>query len=281
MERDTIIFSGQSHTLGLGLEWELDPELNSEEYLQKGISIPIPRLPIYENYWRERRWPTLVCNELGYKQFNIHDRENQIKIGGDSVNTLWMMVRDEDKIQPLLAKTKYVIIEAAGHVRWYDEKLHGQIGGDKYPNTIMEMIKLINDPHSDQSIVAKTLQWINDIDVKTYTKELHNKIQYLIKKYPEIKFLVLPWHTSPNEDSIHNADYLKKNLINISYNNKKYVSVNSFLSENKLHVWNKAKGFNGNYKFNHLEDHASMEGHQLVANMVIENIKQIENPSLI
>jgi len=276
MERDTIIFSGQSHTLGLGVEWELDPELNSEEYLQKGINLPIPRLPHYEKYWRENRWPTLVCNELGYKQFNIHDRENKINIGGDSVNTLWMMVRDENKIQSLLTKTKYVIIEIAGHVRWYDEKLHGGDDGDKYPNTILEMIKLINDPYSDQSVVARTLQWINDIDVKTYIKELHNKIQYLIKKYPEIKFLILPWHTSSDEDSIHEADYLKENLIKIIYNNKNYISVNSFLLDNKFQVRNKAKGWNGNYKYNLLEDHASIEGHQKVANMVINHIKKIE-----
>ena len=86
-------------------------ELNSEEYLQKGIHIPIPRLPHYQNYWREYRWPTLVCKELGYNQYNIHDKENEIKIGADSVNTLWMMVRDEDKIEALLAKTKYVIFK--------------------------------------------------------------------------------------------------------------------------------------------------------------------------
>ena len=40
--RDTIIFAGQSNTFGLGLEWELDPELNSEEYLSKGVHLPLP-----------------------------------------------------------------------------------------------------------------------------------------------------------------------------------------------------------------------------------------------
>ena len=71
MERDTIIFSGASHTFGLGLEWELDPELNSEEYLQKGINLPIPRPDEYQKYWRENRWPTLVCNGLGYEQYTV------------------------------------------------------------------------------------------------------------------------------------------------------------------------------------------------------------------
>ena len=52
--------------------------------------------------------------------------------------------------------------------------------------------------------------------------------------------------------------------------------VNSFLGEEKLHVWNKAKAFNGNYKYNYREDHASIEGHQRIANMVINHIKKME-----
>jgi hypothetical protein len=274
--RDTIIFTGASHTFGLGLEWELDPILNSEDYLQKGITIPIPRPDFYQKYWKEYRWPTLVSNELGYIQYNVHDKENQVKIGADSVNTLWMMVRDENKIQKLLAKTKYIIIEGAGHIRWYDENLHGGIDGYKYPNTILEMINLINDPYSDEAVVARTLQWIHDIDPTTYMIELTNKIKYLIEKYPDIKFLILPWHNTQDGDMFSKDNFLKENIIEIKEDGNSYMSVNSFLSQNKLHVWNKAKGFNGNYKFNHPEDHASIEGHQRVANMVINHIKKIE-----
>ena len=274
--RDTIIFTGASHTFGLGLEWELDPMLNSEEYLQKGISIPIPRLPHYEKYWRENRWATLASNELGYTQFNVHDKENNIRIGADSVNTLWMMVRDEDKIQKLFAKTKYVIIEGAGHIRWYDENLHGGKDGHKYPNTILEMIKVINDPHTEETVVARTLQWILDIDPTTYMVELTEKIKYLIQKYPEIKFLILPWHNTEDGDLLDKDNFLKDNIIEITEDGKHYMSVNSFLSINELQVWHKAKAFNGDYEYNHPEDHASMEGHQRVANMVINHIKKIE-----
>ena len=80
--RDTIIFSGQSNTFGLGLEWELDPELNSEEYLSKGIILPnhMPRHEINQQYWRKHRWPKLVCDVLGYKEYNVHDKENGASI---------------------------------------------------------------------------------------------------------------------------------------------------------------------------------------------------------
>jgi hypothetical protein len=277
MDRDTIIFTGASHTFGLGLEWELDPMLNSEEYLEKGISIPIPRLPHYQKYWRENRWTTLVSNELGYKQYNVHDNENEIKIGADSVNTLWTMVRDERKIQKLFAKTKYVIIEGAGHIRWYDENLHGGKDGHKYPNTILEMIKVINDPYTEETVVARTLQWILDIDPTTYMFELTEKIKYLIEKYPEIKFLILPWHNTEDGDMLTKNNFLKDNIIEIKQNDENYMSVNSFLDINKLHVWNQAKAFNGNYEYNHIEDHASVEGHRRVADMVINHIKKLEN----
>ena len=107
--------------------------------------------------------------------------------------------------------------------------------------------------------------------------ELTNKIKYLIEKYPEIKFLILPWHNTEDGDMFTKNNFLKENIIEIKEDSNSYMSVNSFLSQNKLHVWNKAKGFNGDYQYNYPEDHASIEGHQRVANMVINHIKKIEN----
>jgi hypothetical protein len=277
MERDTILFTGASHTFGLGLEWELDSELNSEEYLKKGINLPISRQKSYQKYWRENRWATLVCNELGYKQYNVHDLENKIKIGGNAVETIWMLIRDADKIKDLFSKIKYVILEGAGHIRWYDENLHGSIDGHKYPNTILEMIELINNPKSEPTIVAETLQWIHATDPNVYMYEFTNKIKYLIENYPEIKFLILPWHNSDDGNMFNKETFLKENLIEIKEDNNRYPCVNSFLQACELKVWNKAKAFNGNYKYNYREDHASIEGHQRIANMVINHIKKLEN----
>jgi hypothetical protein len=272
--RDTIIFSGASHTFGLGLEWELDSELNNEDYLKKGVHLPIPRLSHYEKYWKENRWPTLVSNQLGYKQYNILDMENDIQIGANAVETIWMLVRDENKIQHLLEKTKYIVLEI-GQIRWYNENLHGSSDGHKYPNTILEMINLINNPESDNQIVSKTLQWINEVDPDVYMNELYDKIFYLQEKYKEIKFLILPWHSNPDGDD--DSILLKNNIIPIIEDGIDYPNVNVFLQKNKIQVWNKAKAFNGDYEYNYREDHASVEGHKRVANMVINHIKKIEN----
>jgi hypothetical protein len=106
--------------------------------------------------------------------------------------------------------------------------------------------------------------------------ELTEKIKYLIQKYPEIKFLILPWHNTEDGDLLDKDNFLKDNIIEIIEYGKHYMSVNSFLSQNELQVWHKAKAFNGDYEYNHPEDHASMEGHQRVANMVINHIKKIE-----
>jgi hypothetical protein len=107
--------------------------------------------------------------------------------------------------------------------------------------------------------------------------ELANKIKYLIEKYPEIKFLILPWHNSKDGNMFVKESFLQKNIIELKENDKKWPNVNSFLQQNKLHVWHKAKGWNGNYQHNYNEDHASIEGHQRVANMVINHIKKLEN----
>ena len=111
--------------------------------------------------------------------------------------------------------------------------------------------------------------------------ELTNKIKYLIEKYPDIKFLILPWHNTEDGDMLDKENFLKGNIIEIKEGNNKYMCVNSFLGEEKLHVWNKAKAFNGDYEYNHPEDHASIEGHQRVANMVINHIKKNKNIEIV
>jgi hypothetical protein len=138
------------------------------------------------------------------------------------------------------------------------------------------MIELINNPESDELIVSKTLRWILETDPTTYMIELANKIKYLIQNYPEIKFLILPWHNTIDGDMLTKHNFLKQHIIEIKENKKSWPSITSFLEENKLQVWNKAKAFNGNYDYNYREDHASIEGHQRVANMVINHIKKLE-----
>lgn len=274
--RDTIIFAGQSNTFGLGLEWELDPELNSEEYLSKGVHLPLPpeTRGKYFPYWKAHRWSGIVSKELGYKEYNIYDEENRTVIGSNGIDTFIFLVLKENLIQELLSKTKFVIFETP-YIRWYDEKLHGGIDGYKYPNTVMEIIELINNPKSDDKVVREALDWIGKIDSKTFYFELYKKINYLKETYKEIEFLILPW--TSGKDSITNSKNLGNSLISIIENGKEYPDVNTFLNENKLKVYHWAKAWNGDYKYNYLEEHPSIEGHKRIANIIVQHIKKLEN----
>ena len=137
------------------------------------------------------------------------------------------------------------------------------------------MINLINNPNSDALVVAKTLEWIDNIDPVIYSKELTDKILYLTKKYPEIKFIILPWHQLEPIKNV--SKLLRDSIVEIKENDKSYKDVNNFLEKEKIQVWNKAKAFNGNYKYNMIEQHASIEGHKRVADIVINHIKKLEN----
>lgn len=276
--RDTILFSGASHTFGLGLEWELDPELNSEEYLSKGVNLPLhpnTRDNYSIKYWRHYRWASLVAKQLGYKEYNVHDKENAIKIGGNAAETLWMMVRDEDKMQDLFSRIKYVILEV-GAIRWYDEELHDNTSGIEYPNTIQEMIDVINNPNSDNKVVSETISWIRDFDDTSYVKAIHEKISYLKNKYPDITFLILQWHSHGDMDFETIPKSITDMNIPVKENGVVYLNVHDFLLRNKLCLYHNVKAFNGNYTYNYKEEHASVEGHKRVANMVMSHIKKLE-----
>lgn len=277
--KDTIIFCGSSNTFGLGMEWELDAELNSEEYLSKGVKLPILRNDYYyDTYWRPNRWSSILCNLTGYNQYNIHDRENQLRIGGNSFETVWNFFVKDTISKFLFPKVKYVILEIP-YIRWYDEALHGGPEGYKYPNTVLEMIELLNNPKSDSHIVSKTLNWLHDVDYITHNIEFYKKLNGLISKHSDIHFLILPWHT--NAENIEtDGKIAKTNIIPIIETGINYHCVNTFLIQNKLHVWNKAKAWNGTYTFNYKDDHASVEGHRRIANIVYNYISKIENKNI-
>jgi len=273
--RDTIIFSGQSNTFGLGLEWELDPELNSEEYLTKGIKLPIPRKDYYETeYWQKYRWTGLVCKELNYKEYNVHDIENRAIMGGAAAHTLWHILDRYEQLKHILDKTKYVILEI-GYIRWWDETLHGQDGGEKLPNTPIEIENYLNLKNPNKEVFEKAIKWIEEYDQEYFWKETFNKLIKFTNNFPNIQVILIPWSGTQNDflsyDELNNT--VKGYFLDING----YPSIRGFLQIEKLHICDKAKAFNGNYKYNYREDHASIEGHRRIANMVINHIKKLEN----
>lgn len=290
MERNKIIFVGSSNTFGLGLEIEFRPKYNDDNWLKEnGINLPLPREKEDLFYWKKYRWSKLVCDELGYVEHNAHDKIDNLNdefenvLGGNAIETIWIMTRDKEdlKLKKLLSEAKYIILEI-GYVRWWDNDLHGSNDGKEYPNTIREIIALINNPKSDASVVAKSLEWLKNLDEEIYWNETFKKYFELKNDYPEIKFILFPW-VGPNVPGLSKnlLDPLVKNdYIDIDEHytsNFPYGSVQHYMHVNKLTIGDVAKAFNGDYKFNFKDDHAGSEGQRRISKMVINHIKKLEN----
>jgi hypothetical protein len=284
MERDTIIFAGQSNTFGLGLEWELDSELNSEEYLNKGVHLPLDvntRDNYEKKYWKYYRWSSLTCKDLNYNEFNVHDSSNKPTVGGTAPSAIWHLYekKDDVEIKKLIDRIKYVVLEI-GYVRWWDENLHGKEGGEYLPNTPTEIENYLKLKNSNPDVVEAAIEWIKNYNEENFWIETYKKIMLFQKEFPEIKVILVPW--SGNQPDFLNKnelyDKIKDSFINIP---NWEGGIMGYLQNNKLQIWNVAKAWNGNYKYNYKEDHASVKGHRWVADRVIDHIKKLEKTNLI
>jgi hypothetical protein len=269
MKRNKILFSGTSHTFGLGLEIEFRPKYNDDEWLKEnGIILPLPRSSKNKKYWKKYRWPKLVCDELNMIEFNIHDNED-IPIGADGIETLYFLHSDEE-LGKYLQDVKYVVLESKGYIRWWDKELHGK-DEKKYPNTIREVVNFIENSNEDYQDRIKALEWLDETDFYTYSSIAIKKYFELKNKYKNVTFVLLPWFTAMDvadkpEGLLH--DKLKDEFVDLGYD-----SVEEYLSESKLHIYETCKAFNGDYKYNWKDDHANSEGHKWVASKVVKYIR--------
>lgn len=266
--RNIAIFSGASNTFGLGLEIEFRDKYNDDKWLsENGLMLPLPREAEDKPFWRKYRWSKLLCEDLGLIEHNIHDN-GEIPMGGNAIETIWWITKDEELYKELFEKTKYIFLEL-GYTRWWDEELHGSGDGKDYPHTIGEMMQLIENPKSDNAVVAKALDWIRNLDETLYWKETLTKYKKLRESYPEIQFVLIPWHGDVKEvDSETFEDWVDL---------KGYPSVSDYLRRNKLQVGDVAKAFNGNYKYVYKDDHPSSLGHRHVANIIINHLNKNED----
>ena len=100
-----------------------------------------------------------------------NDYENRPVLGGGAAPTLWHLYerRDIPEIKKLLEKTKYVVLEI-GYMRWWDENLHGKIGGEYLPNTPIEIENYIKLKDSDSKVVEEAIRWIANYDESNFWK---------------------------------------------------------------------------------------------------------------
>ena len=173
------MFAGQSNTMGLGLELEFRPRYNNHEWLlENGITMPDItniRSKKDRDIWKKYRWSSLVCKEIGYEEFNIHDdwAEQLGGLGGNSVETIWYL-QQKSKFSELMGSVKYVIFEL-GAIRWWTEDIHEK--DRKYPNTVTEVVAFIEDGNTTQEDRTQALDWLFDFDETIYDNEAaHHRV---------------------------------------------------------------------------------------------------------
>ena len=76
MERNKILFSGQSNTFGLGLEYEFRPKYNDHEWLtENGMMLPIEeRTGEDKYYWKKYN----AKGEIFFGKIRKNDNKNYI-----------------------------------------------------------------------------------------------------------------------------------------------------------------------------------------------------------
>jgi hypothetical protein len=181
---------------------------------------------------------------------------------------MWILLNDNQEIKDLMERTKYVFLEI-GYARWWDASLHGSNDGKDYPNTIIEIIDLINNPKSNREVVRKAVEWVSIHDPDIIWQEAFQTYNRLKKTYSEVQFIQLPWNADYTTFGLSVAEDFVKT--------KHYKGIHSYLKSNKLLIGDVAKGYNGDYKYNMKDEHPSSLGHRNVANMVINYINKNED----
>ena len=268
MKRNKILFSGTSHTFGLGLEIEFRPKYNDDEWLKKnGLILPLPREPEDEYYWKNYRWPKLVCDEFNMIEFNTFDLDSEPRISCNGIEFLYFMHSDKE-LGKYLLDVKYVVIEFPGYLRWWDKELHGK-DEKKYPNTIREVVNFIENSNEDFQERIKAIQWLDEADYPRYISIALKKYFELKSEYKDVIFMLLPWSLPFDQKNDLGKYYVEEELVDLNG----FQSVSDYLSVNKCHIYDSCKAFNGNYKYTLKDDHANSEGHKWVASKVVNHIR--------
>ena len=271
MNKSKILFAGASNTAGFGLEIEFDPKYQDDEWLKENSKeIPFVRQEEDKYYWKKHRFSVLVCKELGYEESNISDLKSTV--GMNSVSTCWML-QNQQRFAEFMEDVEYVIFELSG-IRWYDDDLQGK--NDKYPNTVREMINVLeNPPEVDTSewnewlqIQSDTFNWLFELDIDAYDKEMTDRFKNLQSLYPNSTFLILVWNSFQTDPSL-GGDVIE---LGESVN-----CVHQWLTEKKLCLYQTQKVFNGDYEYAYKDEHPTSEGHKWVASKIIEHIRNLEN----
>jgi hypothetical protein len=293
MELSKAIFTGTSHTAGLGLEMEFSERFQDDNYLTN-ICKSIPPVEHssgkYEVYTEEDinnhkkyRWSKLVSDKLNVEEINVNDiGSNKIKIIHESRNSIDFILNLSQKIYDtevvdLLSKTKYIFLEI-GYIRWWETDLHGSDGGEKWPSTPAEIINFIESPHTKLKDKQKAIDWVYNFNPYSTWNVSLNNINLIKNSFPHIQIVILGWGVHANVIEMAKNKNLLDLFVKIDEDNSDFYlkyRIHEFLLKNRLCIKHVVMGYNSKYKDKWLyeDEHASSKGHLIVSDLVIKHIQ--------
>ena len=284
-----IIFSGTSHTLGLGLEFELHPRYSDVEWLKEnGVFQTHLNDPIYskEDYdiCKTYRWTRLVSDELGYEEFNCHD--NGPMLGGswppgplEFIKVLGNKNENDLKdVEHIIIQTNHLRYNPIDGVRFVDSVYPGLTAAD--------MLNIVEDKDSTDEVKERIYEWIANYDEIEECRNFSKRVGELKAQFPNIKFHILFWDQVANRRFFtkENLTEIWENLIEVSYSGITTYSMDELKNKSRLAIYNSSFCYTQNknmlglkrWKESDVKDeHLSKLGHRVLADNVIKRLKSI------
>ena len=260
----SILFSGSSFTQGIGLQLELSKRFNDSDWLkQNGVILPHQWCTEDFNNIQNFRWPKLVCNELGYNEIVCQDIHNDWMYNSTD---LLSKLLDTDSTD--IVDIKHIIIEP---------QMLRFISKEKVQYTPTEMIHLIGDPKTDAVLREQIHGFIETFDEEQSAKDYIDLFCKVRDRHPHIHFHLLLMYAFIPTISNEYEQKIRKNIITMSINDIISTNIHQLLTANKLLIRDSAFCYthnNGQWNDGDYQDlHPSVEGHQLMAENIINRIK--------
>lgn len=263
-----ILFSGSSHTQGIGLQIELSKRFNDVDWL-KHNNVILPNKWIQEDFEniRKFRWPKLVCDALNYTEIVCNDTHKD-----------WMY-NSTDLLYKLLEMDKSDITDIS-HV-FIEPQMLRFIDNNKVQYTPTEMIHLLGDPKTNDELREQIHGFIKTFDETQMAKDYIDLFYSVKNKHTHIHFHLVLWYSMMVKLDDEYKNKIKDNLVSIEINGIKSTNINYLLEKNKLRIEDSAFCYthnigewtDGGYR----DLHASKEGHRIIAENIINRIIKIEN----
>lgn len=270
--RDSIIFKGSSHTMGLGLELVLSKRYNDETWLKEhGVILPHSYTEEDLEHIKNNRWPKLVCDKLGIKEFDYSTAPN-------------LQYTDLYQFLVKLAITPSEYLKTVSHIIYEPQHTRFFHKGEQY--TPQEMLDIVNDTKVPESEKQFIYDWLDRQE--EYSDTGYKLLNLCMEKHKDIKFLLFYFYGADTLSSNSKIPMLSDNILKFNVNGETSSNLHLLLQKNKLRVCDTAYCYTnridefGNEKWKyepHEDKHAGVEAQSIIAENMIRYITN-ESPTV-